>query len=92
MDNFNIQMFGDNDTLTSARELKINTGYADGDTRIITLPNPKNQNQLTSDTFIQLTTFMTENNPIIGDKAGASSTGVIEAYIQETTRRKLDLT
>lgn len=87
---FNLQMFGTNDTMTSSRNLQIEWGFADGDTRRTTLPNPRND--LTSDTIITVSTLAETQNIIIGDKAGASSAGINSAVIVEQTKTKLDLT
>lgn len=86
---FNLQMFGDNDTVTSGSDLQIEFGFADGDTRTVKLPNPKTN--LDSATFVGLSSWMTTKNIIIGDKAGASSTGINSAVIIEQTKTKLDL-
>lgn len=86
---FNIQMFGDNDTVTSSREGKLLVKFYDGDTRTLTLDNPKSN--LTATNVNNLVTFMTTNQPIIGDKAGASVTGAESFKIIEKTDVKLDL-
>lgn len=88
-DNFNIQMFGDNDTVTSSRQGKFNFGFTDGDSRIVTLPNVK-----TNIAETDVTTFnswVETNQPIIGDRTGASTTGIFDAYILATTKTQLDL-
>jgi len=87
---FNLQMFGDNDTVTSSRDLQIEWGFYDGDTRKTTLPNPRAN--LDSDAIITVSTMAETQNIIIGDKAGASSTGINSAIIVESTKTKLDLT
>ncbi len=87
---FNLQMFGDNDTITSSNDLQIEFGFVDGDTRTVKLPNPKPN--LDSATFVGLSSWMTTKNIIIGDKAGASSTGINSAVFIESTKTKLDLT
>lgn len=86
---FDVQLFGDNDTLTSSREGKFNFGFTDGDSRIITLPNVKTN--LGETDVTTLNTWIEENQPIIGDKTGASTTGIFDAYYLETTKRTLDL-
>ena len=86
---FNIQLFGDNDTVTSSREGKFNFGFEDGDTRLITVPNPKIN--LTAEQINDVSQFAVTNNILIGDRAGASTTGIFEAYYEEVTKRQLDL-
>lgn len=54
------------DTYSQSAQLKIETYFVDGDTRAITLKNPK-QNISTSD-IQDLETFMRTNNIIQGDK------------------------
>lgn len=87
---FNLQMFGDNDTVTSSTDLQIEWGFYDGDTRKTTLPNPRSN--LDSDAIVAVSTMAETQNIIIGDKAGASSTGINSAIIVEQTKTKLDLT
>lgn len=87
---FDIQKFGENDTLTSANELKLNFAFEDGDTRLVTLPNPKPG--LTGTQIAEVGTWAHTNQPIIGDRAGASTTGIFEAYKLETSKLQLDLT
>lgn len=86
---FNIQNFGTNDTVTSSVEIAIDWGFTDGDTRIAKIPNPRTD--LTASDIQLLDTWVTNNQPIIGDKTGASSTGILSAVKIEQERRKLDL-
>lgn len=91
MDNttFNLQMFGTNDTITSSRDLNIELGFVDGDTRTIKIANP--QNNLESSTFAGLSTWIETENILIGDKMGASSSGINSALIVESAKTKLDI-
>lgn len=50
--------------------LRIDTVFVDGDTRTITLKNPRDN--LTSSDISSLNTFMQTNNIIVGDKAGGT--------------------
>lgn len=87
---FDIQRFGDNDTITSANELSIIGGFNDGDTRTFKLKNPRTD---IADTDIALvSSYIENNNLLIGDKAEGTSTGINSATIIETTKTKLDLT
>ena len=87
---FDIQMFGDNDTVTSSREGNLIVKFYDGDTRTVKLDNPKTN--LTAANVKSFVQFMITNQPIIGDKTGASLTGAESFKIVEKTDRKLDLT
>lgn len=51
---------------TTSTTLKIDTYYVDGDTRVITLKNPKGE--ITTSEITELETFMRTNNIIQGDK------------------------
>lgn len=81
---------GVNDTITSSRYLQMEFGFTDGDYRTQKLPDPKNN--LTSAEVSAVDTWIAANQPIIGDKYGASTTGINSASIVEVTRRKFDLT
>lgn len=76
------------DVITETRELKIELGFADGDTRTITLPNPVTT--ITEETLKQVATDV--KNLFIGDKAGAAFTAFnkVERVTKQTTT--LDLT
>lgn len=86
---FDLQRFGTNDTVTSANALQFNFGFVDGDTRTINYPNPRPD--LTEQDIATFDTYIINGQYLIGDKAGASSTGVNTATIIETTRVKLDI-
>lgn len=87
---FDIQMFGANDTITSSNTLDIIGGFADGDTRTFKIPNPRSD--LTSSDIESLDAWIAANNVIVGDRTGASSTGINSATLVETTKTRLDLT
>lgn len=87
---FNIQRFGDNDTITSSQELSFVAGFVDGDTRTFKLKNPKSG--LTGSDISPVDAFITANNILIGDKAGANTNGINSATVIDTGRVKLDLT
>lgn len=67
---------------TTSTVLKIDNQFLDGDTRTITLKNPKAA--ITRQELDQLDNFMFEKNVIVGDKAGASF-GKIKAVTRITT-------
>lgn len=86
---FDIQKFAD--TITSAMDAKFNMAFDDGDTRTITLKNAK-MSYCTSENAATLNAWIVANQPIVGDKSGTSSTtGIVDAYIEEKTTNKLDL-
>ena len=87
---FNLQMFGDNDTITSSREGKLVVEFYDGDNRTVTIDNPKTN--ATAAQVNAVVDWMKVNQPIVGDKTGASLTGASSYKIIEKTERKLDLT
>lgn len=82
---------GMQDTVTSAEYWQIEFGFTDGDYRSVKLPNPSPMVSTEAKVRI-LDTWVIENQPIIGDKFGASTTGVNSALIVDSTRIKLDLT
>lgn len=85
---FNLQMFAD--TVSSSVNLKTEFGFVDGDTRTVNIPEPITG--IDSDTIVTFSTWISENQPIVGDKYGASTTGVNSAIKVEEMRTKLDLT
>lgn len=77
------------DTLQTTQTLKIDNLFVDGDTRVITLKNPK-QNISTSD-INALQNFMQANNVIVGDRYEGTF-GRIESVTRVTEQRTtLDL-
>lgn len=87
---FNLQLFGTNDTLTSSKELKLTYAFADGDTRITNLPNPRTN--LTATNIQSTAEVLATTQAFVGDKNSAAFTGITSAVIVEQTKRKLDLT
>lgn len=77
------------DVVKSSYILKINLGFADGDTRIINLDNPKRN--LTAAQVHEVSQYIKNNNLLLGDKYGADSAGILTADIVESTKRTLDL-
>lgn len=89
---FDIQMFGENDTVTSSDSVEIKFAFDDGDDRTAKLKNA-NTNTFTANNVATLSAWVEENQPLVGDKSGTSSTtGIVDAYRVEQTVRKLDLT
>ena len=77
------------DTITSSRELKVVAEFYDADNRTLSLDNPKTN--LTATDINGVIDWAKINQPIIGDKAGASLVGASKAQIIEKTVNKLDL-
>ena len=84
---FDIQRFAD--TITSSREGKLVVEFYDSDNRTLTIDNPK-----TNLTAAQINTFVEQlktDQPLIGDKTGASIVGASSFNTIEKTETKLDL-
>lgn len=84
---FDIQRFAD--TITSSREGKLVVEFYDSDNRTLTIDNPK-----TNLTAAQINTFVEQlktDQPLIGDKTGASIVGASSFKTIEKTETKLDL-
>ena len=77
------------DTIKSSEILNIECAFADGDTRTITLRNPKNN--VSSSDIENLETFMQENQVIIGDRDSSDFRRIKRAVKRNTTTRYLDL-
>ena len=86
---FDIQLFGANDTVTSAVDLKINSNFSDGDTRIFTVKNPRLDLQESAITSLQ--EYILTNQILVGDKTGAAFVDFEDAVIVEKTITRLDL-
>lgn len=72
------------DVRTDTESLKVEALFVDGDTRTITLKNPKSQ--IETSEIIALQTFMQANNVIIGDRY-AGTFGRIESVTRVTEQR-----
>ena len=77
------------DTRKETYILKIKLGFADGDTRVINLDNPKNNLQASQ--VHELSNFIKNNNLLLGDKYGSDSAGILYADIVESTKITLDI-
>lgn len=79
------------DTISSEYSLKMDLQFVDGDTRALTLENPKIG--LTMSDVEVFETFLKNNPVLIGDKTGASFKGLDDSpQLVTVTRRKIDLT
>lgn len=77
------------DKVKSSYILKIKLGFADGDTRVINLDNPRED--LTAAEIYEVSQFIKTNNLLLGDKYGADSAGILLADKIESTKTTLDL-
>lgn len=77
------------DTITSSDELKINTVFVDGDTRIITLKNPKATIERSE--IIALSALIQNSQVLIGDKWGGAFGKIDNVKKVTTQRQKLDI-
>ena len=77
------------DKVKSSYILKIKLGFADGDTRVINLDNPRND--LTAAEIYEVSQFIKNNNLLLGDKYGADSAGILFADKIASTKTTLDL-
>ena len=84
---FEIQLFAD--TVSSSREGKLVISFYDSDDRTVTIDNPKSN--LTAAQINSFVEQMKTDQPVIGDKTGASVVGATSFKIIEKTETKLDL-
>jgi len=84
-----LQLFGDNDTVTSGRDLKLDYSFADGDTRMTTLPNAREN--LTSANILTAASELKVTQAFVGDKDNGAFDTISSATIVEWTRTKIDL-
>lgn len=78
------------DLQTTTSQLKIDTYFVDGDTRVITLKNPRS-NISVSD-IQSLESYMHSTNIIVGDKMGATFGKIRSVTSVEKIKIDLDLT
>lgn len=74
--------------VTTENTLKIHCAFVDGDTRTITLKNPRSN--LESEDFENLNTYILTNNLLIGDETGAAFAAIQKAVKGTTTTRTID--
>ncbi len=77
------------DTIKTAYNLVIETAFVDGDTRTITIKNPRED--ISASEIAELNSYMQENNIIIGDKDGATFGRIKKAMRRATTTTYLDI-
>ncbi len=77
------------DTVTSSRELKLDYLFTDGDTRLTTIADPRNN--ITAAEVNSTSSVLQATQAFVGDKNGAPFEKIRSARIVQTTRRQLDL-
>ena len=77
------------DIVSSSETLKIENLFVDGDTRTITLKNPKSS--ITTSDITELNAFCQANNIIIGDRYGGTFARINEVKRVSETKMNLDL-
>lgn len=77
------------DTIKTASELKLNSYYADGDTRVITVDNPKDD--ITAAQINAAGTVAATTQVLLGDRGGAAFVRFQSAKKITTSRTELDL-
>lgn len=77
------------DIRTTTSELKIVAYFVDGDTRNITLKDPKSN--VTSTEIENLQTWMQTNQPVLGDKMGAAFGKIQKATTTTKVEISLDI-
>lgn len=78
------------DSISSAKTMRIDCLFIDGDSRAITLKNPKNNP--TTEQFNELDSFMQAKNIIIGDRYGGRFGRIQKATVINKYTTTLDLT
>lgn len=77
------------DTITADTYLSVNFGFADGDTRQLKVPNPKDD--LRGSHIKTVSDTLLSNKLIVGDKAGAEFAGILTADTYDVTATKFDI-
>lgn len=77
------------DTITSSDELKIENLFVDGDTRTITLKNPKAT--IAASEIASLNAIMQNSQILVGDKWGGTFGRITSVNRVTTERKKLDI-
>ena len=77
------------DSVTTGRELKIETMFVDGDTRTFNIKRPKSN--IAQSDISNLKTYMQTNNILVGDKYGGRFGKITLASTIDKTTVNLDL-
>lgn len=75
-------------TTTTEKTIKFDCGFVDGDTRTITMKNPRSD--ITTAEITELNAFIRANNLLLGDQTGAIFAGFHKVRVGTTTTRTID--
>ncbi len=84
---FEIQRFAD--TVTSSSTANLIVEFYDGDNRTLSIDDPRSD--LSAEEVHSFATVLRNTQPLVGDKTGASITGISKCTIVEKTDVKFDL-
>lgn len=77
------------DTIKTAYNLVIETVFVDGDTRTLTIKNPRSN--IAQSDITDLNSYMQENNILIGDKDGSTFGRIKKVTRRSSTTTYLDI-
>lgn len=77
------------DVIKTAYNLVIETAFVDGDTRTLTIKNPRSN--ISQSDIADLNSYMQENNMIIGDKDGSTFGRIKKVTRRSSTTTYLDI-
>lgn len=77
------------DIIKTSQHLIIETVFVDGDTRSITIKNPRSD--ISQSEISELNSYMQENNMIIGDKDGSTFGRIKKVTRRSSTTTYLDI-
>lgn len=78
------------DKVTSTYKLNVTTNFNDGDTRTISIPNPKPQSELPT-LLGNFQSLLQSTGALIGDKNEGTFTHLSDARVVTTTEIKFDI-
>lgn len=76
-------------TVTTETTLKIENAFVDGDTRMITLKNPRSD--IETEEITELNAYIRANNLLLGDQTGAIFAKINKVTKATTMTRTLDI-
>lgn len=77
------------DKITQSNYLQLNTGFADGDTRLIKLPNPKAS--ISEAQIYAVSQLLKTNKIIVGDRTGAEFVEILTGDKYAVKKTEYDL-
>lgn len=78
------------DTSSTAYNLLIETAYVDGDTRTLTLKNPIDSEDISSEDIQTLSQLIASSQILVGDRNGAAFSKISKVRYRATTTSKFD--